>query len=187
MSPDLPHKLRIKLPSGAELEAEGSPEFVTEERREFLTLQAGKAASPEGGAAALPRSGAEVPLGREEEIVSWDTIIDAKRDTIQLRAKLRGEKTEKDACLALLAGAQILLRNPKPTSSQLAKWLRASGYPISRVDRALQEALDKGEILASGSRRARRYELSGPGKVKAMLVAARLTSWIRGSAGDKPE
>ncbi|MBI5243932.1 MAG: hypothetical protein HY922_09685 [Elusimicrobia bacterium] len=184
MSADIPHKLRIKLPSGAELEAEGGPEFVSEERREFLALQAGKPAM-EGGPAA-PRGDAGLPQGREE-VISWDTIIDAKRDAIQLRAKLRGEKTEKDACLALLAAAQILLRNPKPTSSQLAKWLRASGYPISRVDRALQEALDKGEILASGSRRARRYELSGPGKVKAMLVAARLTSWIRGCGSSNPE
>ena len=175
MTPETPHKLRLKLPSGAELEAEGSPEFVIQERREFLTLQGARPAQ-EGGLAGNP------PLGKDKEaLIEWETIIDAKRDAIQLRSKLRGEKTEKDACLVLLAASQILLRNPKPTSSQLAKWLRASGYPIARVDRALQEALDQGEILASGSRRARRYELSGPGRVKAMLLAVRLTDWIRGA------
>jgi hypothetical protein len=176
MTSETPHKLRIKLPGGAELEAEGTLEFVTQERREFLALQAGRPTA-EGGLAGSPPPG----------LIEWETIIDAKRDAIQLRTKLRGEKTEKDACLVLLAASQTLLRNPKPTSSQLAKWLRTSGYPIVRVDRALQEALDKGEILASGSRRARRYELSGPGRVKAMLLAVRLTEWIRGPSGPAPE
>jgi hypothetical protein len=178
MSPESHHKIHLKLPNGAELEAEGSPEFVTSERREFLTLQTAAAtAAPEGGSppAATPRLPPGGPL------VAWDAVIEAKGDSIQLRSKLRGDRTEKDACLVLLAAAQTILRNQKPTSSQLAKWLRASGYPISRVDRLLQEALDQGEILASGSRRARRYELSGPGKVKAMILAVRLTSWINGS------
>ena len=180
MTPETTHKLRLKLPGGAELEAEGTPEFVTQERREFLSMQSNRPA-PEGGSAA-----SQAPGRQREPLIEWETIIDAKRDAIQLRSKLRGEKTEKDACLVLLAASQTLLRNPKPTSSQLAKWLRASGYPIARVDRTLQEALDKGEILASGSRRARRYELSGPGRVKAMLLAVYLTEWIRGSSGSAP-
>lgn len=174
-----PHRLHLKLPNGAELEAEGSLEFVTEERREFISLQGGRPRAAEGG---NPPSEAGAPENPQEgPLVAWDTILEAKGDSIQLRSKLRGERTEKDACLLLLAAAQNVLRNSKPTSSQLAKWLRASGYPISRVDRILQEALDQGDILATGSRRARRYELSGPGKVKAMILAARMTSWIRGS------
>ncbi|HAH06605.1 MAG TPA: hypothetical protein DCM05_08780 [Elusimicrobia bacterium] len=169
------HRLHLKLPNGAELEAEGPLDFVTGERREFISLQGGRPPAAEGGIPPSRTAPEEGPL------VAWETILEAKGDSIQLRSKLRGERTEKDACLVLLAASQIILRNPKPTSSQLAKWLRASGYPISRVDRLLQEALDQGEILASGSRRARRYELSGPGRVKALILAARMTSWIRGS------
>ena len=61
---------------------------------------------------------------------------------------------------------------------KLAKWLRISGYPVQRMDRALQEAIAQGEILSSGSRRARRYELTGPGRIKAYLLAHQLTTIV---------
>ena len=89
-------------------------------------------------------------------------------------------KGRKDACLVLVAAAEKLLNLPKPTAAQLAKWLRASGYPILRVDRALQDGVQKGEILSSGSRRARRYELTAPGRLKACLLASRMTATITG-------
>ena len=170
-------RLRIRLASGAEIEAEGSPEFVAAERQEFISLQSSGA----GQAAHLSLS-----AGSHDALVSWDAILEAKGNILQLRTKLRGEKTEKDACLLLLAAAQTLLRNHKPTSTQIARWLRASGYPIARVDRAIQEGLEKGEILASGSRRARRYALSGPGKVKALLLAVQLTEFVTGQRWKRP-
>ena len=40
MSQENRHKLRLKLPNGTELEAEGSAEFVYQERKEFLASQA---------------------------------------------------------------------------------------------------------------------------------------------------
>jgi hypothetical protein len=165
------HRVRLKLPSGAEFEAEGTPEFITKERREFLALQG-------------PPPAAQPPSAHrlEPEIVDWGAIIETQGGGMQLRAKLT-EGTEKDACLVLLAASGAVLREPKPTSTQLARWLRASGYPVARVDRALQEAVERGEILATGSRRARRYELSGPGKVAAVLMAGRLTALVKGPAG----
>ncbi|MBI4347048.1 MAG: hypothetical protein HY553_09350 [Elusimicrobia bacterium] len=156
-------RLRLKLPSGAELEAEGSPEFVEGERRAFL--EEAKPRVP--GAAGEP--GYRAP--------DWDALLDHKAGRLQLRAKPHG-KSEKEACLILLAGAAALLGEPKPTAAQLAKWLRASGYPIGRIDRALADALTKGELLASGSRRARRYELTGTGRAKAFLLAAELAKTI---------
>jgi hypothetical protein len=166
------HRIRLRLPNGSELEAEGSPEFVAGERREFLSLQ-----RPPQGAASGPGS---LP---EAVAPAWDTLVENRSGNLQLRAKLHGDKTEKDACLVLLAAADVLLRTAKPTAAQLARWLRVSGYPVSRVDRALREAVEHGEILASGSRRARRYELSGPGRVKAILLAHQLAGLIGASAG----
>lgn len=160
------HRIRLRLPNGSELEAEGTPEFVAGERREFLALQRPAPGSPAPG---VP--GAAPP--------AWEAIVESRAGLLQLRAKLR-DKTEKDACLVLLAAANALLRVAKPTAAQLARWLRASGYPVSRVDRALREAVEQGEILASGSRRARRYELSAPGRVKAALLAYQLGSLIGG-------
>ena len=162
------HRIRLKLPDGSELEAEGSAEFVKGERQEF-TSRPPRRPAPQS-AAASPR----------EPIIDWESITERKGRHLQLRAKLAGPKTEKDACLVLLAASQKLLNDPKPTASQLAKWLRASGYPIQRMDRALHEALTGGELLSSGSRRARRYELTAPGRLQALILAERLSIAIHG-------
>ena len=167
MPEERPHRIRIKLADGSELEAEGSAEFVRAERLEFLAGRARPAAMTEQEAAEMPR-------------VAWETVTEAKGAGLRLRTKLTGEKAEKDACLVLVAAAEKLLNLPKPTAAQLAKWLRAYGYPILRVDRALQDGVQKGEILSSGSRRARRYELTAPGRLKACLLASRMTATITG-------
>lgn len=161
-------RLRLKLPSGAELEAEGSPEFVQAERQAFLDE-------------ARPRTkkGGETEPGPGYEPPAWGEILESRAGNLQLRAKPPG-RAEKEACLILLAGAAQLMNLSKPTAAQLARWLRASGYPIGRVDRALADAIQRGEILASGSRRARRYELTGPGRAKAFLLAEELARAIAG-------
>ena len=160
------HRLRLRLPDGAEFEAEGSAEFVAGERQEFWTGRTAKAA----GAGADPQDAPEP---------AWDHLIETKGPVLQLRSKLPGEGAEREACLILLAAARGLLRQAKPTSAQLARWLRASGYPIGRVDRALADAVAQGEILASGTRRARRYELSGPGLAKGWRLAHKLALHIQ--------
>ena len=47
-------------------------------------------------------------------------------------------------------------------------------YPVGRIDRMIQGSLDRGDVLASASRRARRYELSGPGLAKAFNLGHEL-------------
>lgn len=161
------HRLRIQLPSGASFEAEGSPGFIAAERQEFIALQAGRR-----GVSAAAEAG---PDAGEP---AWETLLETGGQKLALRAKLRGERGERDATLILLAAARSLLRERKPTAAQIARWLRASGYPVSRVDRAIQGAIDQGEILASGSRRARRYELSGPGLAKAFRLGRQHAAFI---------
>jgi hypothetical protein len=158
------HRLKLHLPNGAEMEAEGTPDFIASERREFAALLA---PSKKGGAGESPIEPA------------WDEIIETgAQGTLALRAKLGGGGTERDACLVLIAASRALLRTPKPTAAQLARWLRASGYPVSRVDRAIQAVLTRGDVLASGSRRARRYALSGPGLAKAFGLGHQLHALI---------
>ncbi|MBI5631114.1 MAG: hypothetical protein HY921_09545 [Elusimicrobia bacterium] len=172
MPEDKPHRIKIKWPNGAEFEAEGTPEFIYRERREFTSLW------NRPGSVETSLYGPQNALGHPN--IAWDVLTEAKGRNIQLRAKLSQDKSEKDACLVLLAASQKLLNQPKPTATQLAKWLRASGYPILRMDRALQEGVAKGEILSSGSRRARRYELTAPGRLKAYILANQLTAAITG-------
>jgi len=166
-------RLRLKLPDGAEFEAEGTPDFVRSERQEFL-------------AGLKPKAGAGTPQAparaSQEPTIAWEAIIEHKGHDIHLRAKLPGDRPLKDACLVLLAASQKLLHLPKPTAAQLAKWLRVSGYPVQRMDRSLQEGIAQGELLASGSRRARRYEPTNPGRIKAFLLAHQLATSIDGAA-----
>lgn len=170
MAAETSHRLRLRLPDGAEFEAEGSAEFVSAERLEFL---GGRGAKPAGAAAGDLAGGPEP---------AWERIIEAKGPVLQLRTKLPGEGAEREACLILLAAARGILRLTKPTSAQLARWLRASGYPIGRVDRVIADAVSQGEILASGTRRARRYELSGPGLAKGWRLAHKLAVHIQPAA-----
>ena len=177
METGIRQKLRLKLADGSEFEAEGSQDFVQAERAEFLA--AGKAGSPRPLGAP---TGAPGRAAGQEPPISWESLIEHKGHALQIRAKLPGDRSQKDACLVLLAASQKLLNLPKPTAAQLAKWLRTSGYPVQRMDRALQEGVSNGEILSSGSRRARRYELTGPGRIKAFLLAHQLATAIAGPA-----
>lgn len=165
-------RLRLRWPNGAEFEAEGSDEFVARESREFRgSLEAAPAA-----AALMPSKAPAAAPGAPE--IAWTEICDHKGSTLQLRAKLGPGKGQQEACLVLMAAARARLNEPKPTGTQLAKWLRRSGYPIARLDRTLQDAVAGGLILASGSRRARRYELTAPGRLKGLLLAEELSRHV---------
>lgn len=162
------HRVRLKLPNGAELEAEGDAEFVRQERADFILRQTPVAAA-----------GAQEP-GREPR-VDWNAVVEARAGGLTLRGKIPGgDKGGKDACLALIMASERLLSQPKPTATMLAKWLRTSGYPVGRMDRTLQDAISQGELLSSGSRRSRRYELTATGKIKALLLSEQLTAVVLG-------
>ena len=162
------HRVRLKLPNGAELEAEGDAEFVRQERADFILRQ-----TP------ITTVGAPEP-GREPR-VNWDAVVEARGGGLTLRGKIPGgDKGGKDACLALIMASERLLSQPKPTATMLAKWLRTSGYPVGRMDRTLQDAISQGELLSSGSRRSRRYELTATGKIKALLLSEQLTAVVLG-------
>jgi hypothetical protein len=158
MAGDEKARLKLRLPSGLELEAEGAQDFVSAQIQELLRL------TEPAEKASEPRAEPE-PLAR---------ILDQDGSDLELRALPAGRGDPQDACLALILGAETRLGQPKPTAAQLAKWLRKSGFKIKRMDRILSEALRAGRILASGTRRSRRYELSTKGRIQALLACERL-------------
>lgn len=163
-----PHRLRLKLPSGAELEAEGDAEFVRREREEFVLRHTPVEAPGAAGPQREPR-------------VDWSAVVEARSGGLTLRGKIPGgDKGGKEAALVLLLASERLLSLPRPTATLLGKWLRASGYPVGRMDRTLLDAVNQGELLPSGSRRSRRYELTASGKIKALLLAEALTHTVLG-------
>src|SRR5581483_6027057 len=102
--PDTP-RVRLKLPNGAEFEATGDPDFIRSERAAFLHLQK----EPIAGENAAPGA----------FLADWNAIVESEGGALQLRAKLKNDKTHKDACLVLLAAAQKLLHLKRPTAGQL--------------------------------------------------------------------
>src|SRR5262245_10964427 len=98
--------LRLKLPSGAEFEATGDPEFIRAERTAFMDLRS------------QPTSAPDVRTGGQPGLADWDAIVESQGGNLQLRAKLKSDKTQKDACLVLLAAAQKVLHQPRPTAAQ---------------------------------------------------------------------
>jgi hypothetical protein len=171
MSEKMPHRLRLKLSSGAELEAEGDADFVRQERAEFLMINA-----------AIPAAGAGAAGRTAEPRIDWGATVELKpRGGLCLRAKLPGDASSGvEACLVLIMASELLLRQSRPTAAMLAKWLRISGYPVGRVDRLISPAIERGELLSSGSRRSRRYELTATGKMRALLLAETLSGVITG-------
>ncbi len=163
------HRVRLKLANGAEMEAEGDAEFVRQERAEFLLMQTRGPAAPGS------------PEGSREPRVEWNAVVEAKSGGLVLRGKIPGaDKSGRDASLVLLMASERLLSQPRPTAAMLGKWLRVSGYPVGRMDRTMQDAISQGDLLSSGSRRSRRYELTATGKIRALLLAEQLTAAVLG-------
>ena len=163
-------RVRLKLPSGAEMEVQGPHDFVKGETQELLArIQPG-----ERGERA--RAAAPWGAGAIEGSADWKSLIDARGGDLILRAKL--SEGPLAAGLLLILGSERLLGQPRPIATRLARWIRASGYQVGRVDRLLGAAVRSGEILASGNKRARRYELSAAGKSKALEAAQALQELI---------
>lgn len=164
MDGDERSRLRLKLPSGLEVEAEGRPEFVRAQIQELLNA-AGQGQAPELAAKPGPLEAAVSQAGSE----------------LRLRALDRSGDPE-EVALVLLLASEKLLGLGRPTAAQLARWLRKSGYNVKRIDRSLGQALRNGLVLASGARRSRRYELAAKGRVRALVAAERLSRVIREGA-----
>ena len=75
-----PHRVRLKLPNGAELEVEGDADFVRNEREEFVLRQ-----TPQAGAAA-----AEGP--QREPRVEWNAVVTAKSGGLTAQFRKRGDQ-----------------------------------------------------------------------------------------------
>jgi hypothetical protein len=163
MAEDDKSRLKLRLPSGLEVEAEGRPDFVRVQIQELLRY-------------AAPPEAKDTRSAPEPEAL--ERILEQTGAELAIRALPPGAADPQEACLVLLLASERRLGLAKPTAAQLAKWLRRSGFSVKRMDRSLSRALRAGQILASGSRRSRRYELSAKGRIQSLLAAERLARSI---------
>lgn len=172
-------KLRLRFPDGLEFEATGTEDFIKEQLQAFLNKKEQHPSSKEFQKP-LHQESSEPTKQYNPAQIDWGKIAEISGENLLLRSKLEPFGQEAEACLILIAASKDLANNPKPSALQLARWLRKSGYPVTRIDRVLQTTAKNGDILISGSRRARKYELSPTGKLKALLIAEKLSRRLTG-------
>ncbi len=159
-------KLRLKDPSGAEFEAEGTTEFVLAEKTSFLAgLTRGKAV-PERRLTA--RAGATTP-----ETAFWSRIITDKGDLLKLRFK-SPEIIAVEAVLILMAANRTINQKEDLGAITLSKALKSSGYEPDRLDRLLSKEIRDGRVTASGTKRNRTYQITQKGLEKAYMATRKL-------------
>lgn len=195
-------KLRFKLKTGEEFEAQGNQSFISTQKEAFLNLI--KAPKSQDSALA-PYKKEENPqiaqnppyrpayLRKEPRqadfsdkntpktalkmpsVEVWDKVCYLDGGNIILRRKSKLIKPQ-IAALIILGAAKVLNEQTVLTALELAKALKLSGYlkPGQRLDRLLESEIREGFLSYEGSKRNRLYRISSGGQAKAYTWAEKL-------------
>lgn len=170
-------KIKIRW-NGYELELEGTEQFVTSESERLL----GKLIAPSRSNSPTEKPS---PTTDDSKLPIHD-LFDVWRKIAQPHVRLRGlwglryavknanNGGPWEAALLVLAIHHQLEKRTTLTALELMRALKASGYNPSRLDIHLKLPVAKGWMIPSGSRRARRYEITNPGINEAMRLAYEL-------------
>ena len=196
-------KLRFKLKTGEEFEAQGNQSFISAQKEAFLNL----IKNPKSQDSALapykkeesPQTAQNQPyrpayLRKEQarqadfldkntpknslkmpSVEVWDKVCYLDGGNIILRRKSKLIKPQ-IAALIILGAAKVLNEQSVLTALELAKALKFSGYlkPGQRLDRLLESEIREGFLSYEGSKRNRLYRISAGGQAKAYTWAEEL-------------
>jgi len=166
MTPERPFRVRLKLGSGAEFEAEGPAELVLQEKEDFLRMQGAQIAEPQ----------IEHPITTPTEDGGiWDKIAESKGGLVFLKYK-SPELGAQEAALMLVAAAKMLAKLPGCSALELSKSLKKSGYFQGRLDRIIGNEVKNGFLSAIGTKRSRAYSITPKGLARAFTLAEKLSS-----------
>lgn len=177
-------KIRVKFPSGAEFEAEGTREFIEQQRTWFLAQLDGKAPAPRTPRPSIASAG-ERPSAAPTQLppsvskplpdkAMWERILKTEGGLVYPRRKYR-QLTPETAALLLIAGAKTLLGAVNGYSAlDLSKSLKLAGFGEGRLDRLLAADLRAGTLKTTGTKRGRAYILSDEGFARAFVLAEKL-------------
>lgn len=187
-------RLKFKLPSGLEFEAEGSKDFVLAERDKFLDREiTAELAGPKATATKQPPTAdkateSTVPgVGEALELMPpksiekagdvWLKISSIKNNITVLKVK-HPQIAAQEAAL-IIAGVTRALCDIQPIPAlTLSKSLRKSGYITGRLDRLLAHEISAGRVMPVGTKRNRAYHLSDKGLARAYILAEKLAEKI---------
>ncbi|MCG2725613.1 MAG: hypothetical protein L6420_05030 [Elusimicrobia bacterium] len=162
------YRLRIKHPSGAEFEAEGSEDFIASEKHDFLSKFDRQSSH---------RQSLESSLKEDKSHAFWQNIVESRDNLYILKAK-SPEISPIEASLIIISASQATGQNDKISAINLSKSLKISGYEPERLDRLLSKKIKQGEIIASGSKRNRLYKLNQKGIQNAYMAIQKLKKAI---------
>lgn len=194
-------RLKIKLPSGSEFEAEGSRDFVLSERERFLEHSATEQDSigshkqtntassmhkpPEYPPTAIEPLNLMPPKSIEKAGEVWQKIAIIKDNIVILKVK-HPQIAAQEAALTI-AGATRAICDIQPIPAlTLSKSLRKSGYITGRLDRLLGHEIAAGRMMPVGTKRNRAYHLSDKGLARAYILAEKLSERIPQQTTPKP-
>ncbi|MCX5783867.1 MAG: hypothetical protein NTW04_05465 [Elusimicrobia bacterium] len=145
-------RLKIKFASGEEFEAEGNAQFVTSEKNRFFErIHPSQEPAPKINSAV------------------WKNISTVSNGVIYLKTKRQGFGAGAAALMIIAAakagGAENL------SALNLAKSLKKSGYQPQRIDRVLSSEVKNGDIIHTGAKRSRAYQITPKGMAKAFSMA----------------
>ena len=163
-------RLRMKI-DAHEFEAEGPRDAVVAQLETWKHLAGLASRTPASVAAAVSAAGDPDPaLGQL-------FAVDADQKLVTLRASLRGRRRNANAALLLLFGCGTLVaagNGAEVAPARLAAALRASGYRLKRVDRALAPHLAAGFVQRGGRRKQPTYTLTVSGHQYAAALVRHL-------------
>lgn len=192
-------KLRFRLKTGEEFEAQGDLDFISAQKEAFLNLLK----NPRGLSSiintykqdeliqeqpqrflnkpaylrqqsswtnSIQKNPLKTPSGEV-----WDKVAYGDGENIIIRRKSKLIKPQ-IAALIVLGAAKVLAEKETLSALELAKSLKLSGYlkEGQRLDRLLEKEIKEGLISYEGSKRTRLYRVSTAGQAKAYNWAEKL-------------
>ncbi len=172
-------KMRFKLPSGEEFEAQGPQEFIEAQRNYFLTLIGQQISAPANPLSintlqqhpALPVSHTRLATAQAPQASLWERLFRVQEHTLVLRRKAK--ISPQDTAILVLAAARDIFKQGAYSALELSSSLKAMGMG-GRLDRLLAGEIQTGRMTAHGSKRGRTYQLSNEGLAHAFVLAHKL-------------
>ena len=177
---DAPYKLQVKLPNGADFNAEGPQDIVQKAFERFLSISEKMPAGPVPPKPAqpshdLPGKGGYTPGQIDKSILDRAYLTDTQKGIVSLRVlPPEGPNRASDAAIMILYGAQCLLHKTEFKVTRLKKGLQKSGIQVGRIDRLMdpyQQIIIKGGAGVGG-----KYSLNNQGLIKVEELLRKIFS-----------
>lgn len=165
-------KLKMKI-GEHEFEADGPADVVRDQFAVFRDLVA--SFNSTASATKVLRTQAPGEARQQTTELTLDKIM--RHDQRIVSLTVRGESME-DEILLVLLGQKQFRQNDSVTGAEILEGLRQTRGTVNRIDYQLAKMADDGNVISTGTRRARRYRLTNQGVARANEIASSLVGTV---------